>query len=306
MSANALSGKVILITGAAGGIGNATAVQLARRGARLVLADLDTSALKRAEARVPGDTSTVSVDVTDADSCADAVHATLQRHGRIDAVWANAGISAYGPMDLMDSAVWRRVIEVNLLGSYNIVQSALPGIIEQRGYVALTASWASFAHSPGHSAYAASKAGMEAFANCLRSELACTGVQVGVFHPGWVDTPMVTEKRDHQPAFRALLDSLPAPLRSLTAVDELSVVLADAFTRRSAKVIYPRRGWALHVLRALLPTKFATARARKAAPDIRRLFAEQMTTRATGACQSPVMLSSAAGKRSAAGRKGNP
>ncbi|MFD4352655.1 short-chain dehydrogenase/reductase [Nocardia sp. NPDC058518] len=276
MKSSTLAGKVILITGAAGGIGRSTAAHLIARGAVPVLADLDARGLKEAAAELSGNPLTVVVDVTDSASCDAAVETTIRHHGRIDVVWANAGISAFGPLDLMDSDVWRRVVEVNLLGSYNIVKSALPSIIEQRGYVALTASFASFAHSPGHSAYAASKAGVEAYANCLRSELASTGVQVGIFHPGWVDTALVTDKRDNQAAFRTLLASLPGPLRALTPVEDVARVLADAFSRRSAKVIFPRLGWVLHSLRALLPTNIVTARARKAAPEIRRLFAEQV------------------------------
>lgn len=275
MKRNTLAGKIILITGAAGGIGRSTTAHLIARGAVPVLADLDAQGLEQVSAELGGGHLTVVVDVTDPASCAAAVETTIRHHGRIDILWANAGISAYGPLDLMDGDVWRRVVEVNLLGSYNIVKSALPSIIEQRGYIALTASWASFAHSPGHSAYAASKAGMEAYANCLRSELASTGVQVGVFHPGWVDTALVTDKRDNQAAFRTLLDSLPGPLQALTPVGDVAVVLAAAIDQRSAKVIYPRLGWLLHSLRALLPTNTVTARARKAAPEIRRLFAEQ-------------------------------
>ena len=267
-----LDGQVILITGGAGGIGAATARKLAAKGARPVLADLDMVALERVAGTIEPAPLTVQVDVTDPASCAAAVEATLHRHGRIDAVWANAGISAFGPLDLLDDASWRRVVEVNLIGAYNIIRAALPAVVDQRGYISMTASWASFAHSPGHSAYSASKAGLEALANSLRSELAHTGTKVGIFHPGWIDTPMVAGKRDHNAAFNAMFDSLPAPLRTLSAPEEIADHLVVAFERRSPKVIYPKLGWALHILRSLLPTRLVTTGARRVAPEVRRLY----------------------------------
>jgi len=267
-----LDGQVILITGAAGGIGAATARKLAAKGARPVLTDLDAAALERVAVTMEPVPLTVQVDVTDPASCAAAVEATLHRHGRIDAVWANAGISAFGPLDLLDDASWRRVVEVNLIGAYNIIRAALPAVVDQRGYISMTASWASFAHSPGHSAYSASKAGLEALANSLRSELAHTGTKVGIFHPGWIDTPMVAGKRDHNAAFNAMFDSLPAPLRTLSAPEEIADHLVVAFERRSPKVIYPKLGWALHILRSLLPTRLVTTGARRVAPEVRRLY----------------------------------
>ncbi|MUL62976.1 hypothetical protein BOO86_00750 [Mycobacterium sp. CBMA 234] len=267
-----LDGQVILITGAAGGIGAATARKLAASGARPVLADLDADALERAAATIEPVPLTVQIDVTDPASCEAAVEATLHRHGRIDAVWANAGISAFGPVELLDDATWRRVVEVNLIGAYNIIRAALPSVVGQRGYITMTASWASFAHSPGHSAYSASKAGLEALANSLRSELSYTGTRVGVFHPGWIDTPMVADKRDHNAAFNAMFESLPAPLRTLSTPEEIADHLVVAFERRTPKVVYPKLGWALHLLRPLLPTRLVTAGARRVAPDARRLF----------------------------------
>jgi NAD(P)-dependent dehydrogenase (short-subunit alcohol dehydrogenase family) len=275
MTFQALRDQVVLITGAAGGIGAATAERLAAAGARPVLADLDAAALADVARRVGGDPLTVVLDVTDPAACEAAVAATLARHGRLDVVWANAGVSAYGPLDLVDGDVWRRVVEVNLIGAYNIVRAALPAVIDQQGHVAFTCSWASFAHSPGHSAYAAAKAGLEALADSLRSEVAPLGVTVGAVHPGWIATPMVTEKQAHQAAFRALMSSLPAPLRALTSVDDMADVLVSALARRAQRVIHPRTGWALYALRPLLPLAPFTAAGRKVAPEIRRLFAEQ-------------------------------
>ncbi|MCW2820113.1 MAG: hypothetical protein JWR42_2900 [Marmoricola sp.] len=265
-----MSAQVVLLSGAAGGIGSATARRLLERGAHVVLADLDGPAVEAVAAELGDRASALTLDVTDPAACADAVAAVVAEHGRLDVVWSNAGTSDFGPVETMPGEAWRRIVEVNLVGAYNLVHAALPEILRQRGYVALTASWASFAHSPGHSAYAASKAGLEALANSLRSEVAHQGVRVGVFHPGWISTPMVLDKVEHNPAFAALLESLPAPLRAITSVDDLADVLAEAIARRSEKVIHPRRGWLLHGIRPLLSTRLLSAGGRRVAPEIRR------------------------------------
>ncbi len=273
---SSLKGQVILITGAAGGIGASTAMRLAKHGAQLALCDLDQSALNALSARLNNKPLLIHTDVTHLDSCLAAVETARQHFGRIDAVWANAGISAFAPLELMAADAWHRVINVNLLGTYNIIKAALPEIIHARGYVAITASGASWAHSPGHSAYATSKAGVEALANSLRVELADRGVRVGVFHPMWIRTPMVTEKQDQNAAFNAFFNALPAPLRKITEADEFAAVLERAFARRASKVIYPDYNWMLHGIRAFLPTKALTATTRRIAPEIRRIYARQI------------------------------
>ena len=281
----ALANQVVLITGAGGGIGSAAAAEIARRGGLPVLADLDPGSLARAArgvSEVAGvDPLTVALDVTDPDACDDAVARVLARHGRLDVVWANAGVSAFGPLDLVDPAVWRRVVDVNLVGAANTVRAALPAVMVARGYVALTCSWASFAHQPGHSAYAAAKAGLEALGNALRTELAGTGVRVGTFHPGWVDTAMVSEKREHQPAFRALLEALPGPFRATVPVADVVPVLVDGIERRSSRVVVPRIGRLALVGRPLLTTRLITRATRAAAPRIRELAARQVREEGT-------------------------
>src|SRR3954471_11375916 len=96
-----LSGKVILITGGARGIGAAVAAELAGRGARPVLADVDEPALAATAASIGPDVLTARVDVTDYAACESAVAAAVERHGRLDGVWANAGVAAIGPVELV-------------------------------------------------------------------------------------------------------------------------------------------------------------------------------------------------------------
>jgi NAD(P)-dependent dehydrogenase (short-subunit alcohol dehydrogenase family) len=259
--------KVALITGGARGIGAATAVELARRGWITVLADIDAS----------GDI--LELDVTDAAACERAVETVLERHGRLDAVWANAGIASFGPMTLTDPGAWTRTIEVNLLGAYRTVRAALPALIASRGYVAVTASLASFAHAPGMSAYAASKAGVEAMCNALRIELAPHGVAVATIHPSWIDTEMVREAAHEHQAYRRLRAAIRPPFSKTYPVERAARDIAAGFDKRARRICTPGFVRIAHVLRAALTTRPFERDLVQAAPDIERLFAEQAAQR---------------------------
>lgn len=273
-----LDRKVILITGGARGIGAAVARELDARGARVVLADVDKVALADTAASFADPPQTIELDVTDLDSCTSAVAAVLDRHGRLDVVWANAGIGAGGAVELVDPDAWDRVIEVNLLGAFRTVRAALPAIIAAKGYIAVTASLASFAHAPSLSAYAASKAGVEAFADSLRVEVAHQGVRVGVLHPTWIATDMVADGDRESPAFRLLRGALRPPFRKTYPLESIVGPVADGFARRRNKIFLPGFVRVAHLGRALVNTKAAQYDAYKVAPEMRRLFEEQIRT----------------------------
>jgi NAD(P)-dependent dehydrogenase (short-subunit alcohol dehydrogenase family) len=259
--------KVALITGGARGIGAATATELARRGWVPVLADIDAS----------GDV--IALDVRDAAACERAVATVIERHGRLDAVWANAGIATFGPMALTDPAAWEQAIQVNLLGAFRTVRAALPALIASRGYVAVTASLASFGHAPGMSAYAASKAGVEAMCNALRLELVHHGVAVGTIHPTWIDTDMVREADEDHLAYRRLRAAMRPPFKKTYPVERAARDIADGFDRRARRICTPGFVRIAHVLRAALTTRAFERDLVRAAPDIERLFAEQAAER---------------------------
>jgi NAD(P)-dependent dehydrogenase (short-subunit alcohol dehydrogenase family) len=270
-----LTDKVVLITGGARGIGAATAAELARRGAVPVLADVDETALRGAADRIGGGVQTIVLDVTDYAGCEQAVAATVARHGHLDVVWANAGIAAEAPAELTEPDVWARVVQVNLIGAFNTVRAALPAVIEARGHVAITASLASLAHPPGLSAYTASKAGVEAFGDALRIEVAHQGVTVGVLHPTWIATDMVQEADAESAAFRRLRESMRSPMSKTYPVEAIVGPIADAFAARSARVFLP--GWVrgAHLLRAVVNTPAVLRDQLRAAPEMRALFVEQ-------------------------------
>lgn len=285
-----LHGKVVLVTGAASGIGAAGAAELQRRGAIPVLADQDAAGLAaradelaRSGARPLG----VACDITSLPDCEAAVQAALHRHGRLDVVWANAGMASFGPLAHTDPGAWRRCIDVNVTGTFHTVRAALPAVKASRGYVCLTASAASFAHPPMMSAYAASKAAVEAMANAWRIELAAHGVDVGVIHASWVRTPLVEEGERH-PGFVRLRRTVPAPMRRAITAEQAARLIADGMQQRRGRIWVP--GWVrlLHALRALLHLPQAERALREAAPELEAMYLEIMATEgATASSYAP-------------------
>jgi NAD(P)-dependent dehydrogenase (short-subunit alcohol dehydrogenase family) len=264
-------GPVVLVSGAGSGIGQATAVELHRRGARLLLFDIDEAGLRQTCGQAGGSVPFVVGDVTRPADCEATAAAALQAHGRIDVVWANAGIASFGPLAHTDPAAFARCIEVNVMGCFHTVRAALPAVMQSRGFVAVTASVASFAHAPMMSAYAGSKAAVEAMCNAWRQELAPHGVGVGAIHAHWVSTPLVSEGSLH-PAFARMRQAMPAAMnRELPAADAARLI-ADGLLARHDRIWVP--GWVrwMHRLRALLHTRLAERDMQKAVPDLEALY----------------------------------
>src|SRR6266496_1451034 len=176
-------GKVVLITGAARGIGAGVARDLAAKGATVALVGLEAEELAAVAAECGADAGAWEADVTSWDDLEKATAAIVARYGRIDVVLANAGIAATGFTRSIDRLPSERLINVDLLGVLRPVRVTLPHLIESRVYALLVSSAAAIVHIPGNAAYSAAKAGVEAFANSQRAEVAHLGVGIGVTHP---------------------------------------------------------------------------------------------------------------------------
>jgi NAD(P)-dependent dehydrogenase (short-subunit alcohol dehydrogenase family) len=264
---------VVLITGAASGIGAATALEVRARGGVPVLLDCDAEPLARVAKQCGAGTLALVADVTRLPAMQEAVAQVLAQLGHIDVVFANAGVAAFGPLAHVDPDAWKRCVEVNLFGVFNTVRAALPSIMRQRGYVLINASVSSFAHPPVMSAYAASKSAVEAMGNSWRIELAAHKVDVGLVHAGWVSTPLVTEGALH-PGFVRLRATMPGPLNSETSPADAARAIARGMERRLSRIWVP--GWLrlLFALRALLHLPFAERELRRAAPEIEAIYLE--------------------------------
>ena len=274
-----LNDKVIFVTGGARGIGAATARELARRGARLALADLDAEALAQTAAQIRPTPLTIELDVTDAAGCDVAIAQTIEHFGRIDVVWANAGIGTLGPVALTDPDMWRRTVDVNLVGAYNTVRAGLDAVIAQQGLVVITASAASFGHSPLMSAYSATKAGVEAMGDSLRIEVAHHGVDVSVIHPIWIDTDMVREGEASQRAFAVLRASLRPPFKKTQPLERAVKDIVAGIAARKRRIFSPPFVAIGFWLRSLVATPLFERDQLAAAPEMERVFREEVSER---------------------------
>lgn len=270
-----MAGLIVLITGGASGIGAATAAALSAKGAIPVLVDCDAERLESTATAMSA--ASFCADVTCLAACEALVAQTLALYGRIDVVWANAGIASFGPLLLTDIAGWRRCVEVNVFGTLNIVRAALPAVIAQRGYVLATASISSFAHPPCVSSYAASKAAVEAMCNSWRIELAVHGVGVGTIYASWVQTPLVIEGEMH-PAFVRLKKTMPGFLRRAMPVELAADLIIKGISRRARRIWVPGWVWLLHWLRAALHTRLAERPLISAAFEMEKLFRETVVS----------------------------
>ncbi|MEU5658411.1 SDR family oxidoreductase [Streptomyces sp. NPDC047737] len=247
-----LRDRTVVVTGAARGVGAAVAGRLAERGARVALLGLEEEALAEVAAGLPTEAHYWHVDVTDDAAMRDVASAVRRRLGPASVVVANAGVADGGPFADSDPAIWRRVIEVNLIGSAVTARTFLPHLLDTHGYYLQIASLASIGAAPMMSAYCASKAGVEFFAHSLRAELAPSGVGVGTAYLNWTDTDMIRDA-DRYAVLRELRAHMPPPARKVYPVGQVADVLVGAVERRAPTVYVP--GWlrGVQAVRALLP-----------------------------------------------------
>lgn len=203
-----VSGKVALVTGAGSGIGRASAIMLARHGARVACLGRTPDELQRVVdeiAAAGGEAIALSADISRPDELGRAVEEAVGRWGRLDIVLANAGVNGvWAPIEQLEVEEWEQTIAVNLTGTFLTVKLAAPHLRRRGGSVIITASvngTRMFSNS-GASAYATTKAGQVAFAKMIALELAKDRVRVNVICPGAIDTSIDdnTERRDLEAA----------------------------------------------------------------------------------------------------------
>jgi NAD(P)-dependent dehydrogenase (short-subunit alcohol dehydrogenase family) len=190
-----LADKRCFVTGAASGIGRATAIAAGRRGADLLLTDIDAEGLEQAAAEISVAGGTVSfnkaADVSDYEAV--AALASDVHGGSVDVVMNVAGISTWGRVEELSHEDWRRQVDVNLMGPIHVIECFVPPMIEagRGGHLVNVSSAAGLFGLPWHAAYSAAKFGLRGVSEVLRFDLERHGIGVTLVCPGAVDTPLV-------------------------------------------------------------------------------------------------------------------
>jgi len=189
------AGATAVVTGAASGIGRALAEALAARGSDVVLADLQIALAEEAAAGIRaagGKAEALELDVVDCAAVESVLRATVERTGRLDFMFNNAGIGVGGPVARHTIEDWRRVLDVNLRGVVNGVQASYRIMLEQGfGHIVNTASMAGLGATPGAVSYATAKHAVVGLSKSLRAEAAAEGIRVSVLCPGVVRTAIL-------------------------------------------------------------------------------------------------------------------
>ena len=276
-----LSGKRCLVTGAASGIGRATAIAAARRGAVLFLTDVQAGALERTAEEIRGAGGTVAhakaIDLKDRDAVAALAAEIHAAHGSVDVAMNVAGVSTWGTIERLEQSDWRQMVEVNLMGPVAVLEAFVPPMIEARrgGHVINVSSAAGLFGLPWHGAYSASKFGLRGVSEVLRTDLRRHGIGVSLVCPGAVRTPLVgtVEIRGVEreaPAMRALTERFErhavsperVAARILAAVERnryLVFTSADVHALHLAQRYVPPLYWAVMRVMEIQLTKAARA-----------------------------------------------
>jgi NAD(P)-dependent dehydrogenase (short-subunit alcohol dehydrogenase family) len=250
----ALRGRTVVITGAAGGIGAALARRFAREESRLALLDRDLAgveALARELALQGVFALPLACDVTSLAECESAMKSVAAATGGIDVLVNNAGITHLGDFREVEVDVLRRVMDVNFFGSLHCTKAALPTLLERRGRIIVLSSVAGFAPLATRTGYAASKHALHGFFDSLRAEHRRDGLRVMMVCPWFVDTHI----GDHALG----PDGAPAPLRARTGVRALASPeqVADAIVRAAPRdrrlLLVPGRARLAYLVSRLAP-----------------------------------------------------
>jgi NAD(P)-dependent dehydrogenase (short-subunit alcohol dehydrogenase family) len=253
-----LDGKGAVITGGASGIGFATAHELGRRGARVVIADVEAAALARAVAELHDDgieAHGVECDVTSFDAVQSLAAESFDRLGEVHVVFNNAGVAIGGPVAALTHDEWRWIVDVDLWGPIHGVEAFLPRLLEQNdgGHLLFTASFAGLVPNVGLGAYCVAKYGVVALAEVLHRELRGSDIGVSVLCPMRVATNIGTSGRNRGAAYGGP-PSTP-PLLDAEASDDLAgrILAVDDVARMTVDAILPNRLYVLPHEEARVP-----------------------------------------------------
>jgi NAD(P)-dependent dehydrogenase (short-subunit alcohol dehydrogenase family) len=246
-----VNGRTVFITGAARGIGKATAERLHAKGANVALVGLEPERLEENAANLGDRAASFEADVSDLEALQRAVRATVERFGAIDVGIANAGISYTGTLASAPVEQIERTLAVNLLGVWRTDRAVIEQISQRQGYLLNISSLSAIMHGAMMGPYTTAKAGVEALTDALRMETAPTGARVGCAYFGFLDTDLVRAAFS-QPSAEAMTGRLPGFIRNPAPLYKAIDAIERGIERRSARVWAPRWIGPMLALRGVL------------------------------------------------------
>jgi len=246
--------KVVIITGGASGIGKALGQRLVAKGAFVILSDVNIRMLEDTVSLIlqeGGHVEAAPLDVTDRNQVKSLIDDTVEKHGRIDYLFNNAGIGVAGEARDKSYEDWQSVIDTNLYGTVNGVFAAYPVMVKQGfGHIVNMASLAGLIPVPGEISYTASKYGIVGLSNALRIEGAKLGVKVSVVCPGLIDTPIYHKVKVANVDREKFLSELP---KKITSADTCARVVLKGLERNKAIIIVTLLARIMWILQRVSP-----------------------------------------------------
>ncbi len=261
MPIRTFQGAVAFITGGASGIGKAFGEELARRGADVVLTDINEALAREAAegiVRRGGKASAIKHDVRDVDATERIVDDVVKEKGRLDYVFANAGTGVFGEVHLLEKKHWDIVVDVNLHGVINTVRAAYPRLVKQGfGHLVNTASMAGLVAVPFLATYAMTKHAVVGLSKSMRIEAARHGVRVSALCPSAIRTPILTGGEQGGAIYPGLTEERKLEwwkrIGPITELAPFTKDAIDAIARNENVIVLPKRNRALLAMLAMMP-----------------------------------------------------
>ena len=228
MEMNRFKDKVALVTGAASGIGKATAFRLGEEGATLMICDFNETGLKEASSKLSEKgviNEYLAFDVSDPDACRNSVEKTVDRFGRLDLLCNIAGYSQLKHLADISVSDWKRMIDVNLSSVFYMSQAAMPHLIKTKGNIVNMSSTAALGGQAYNAMYCATKGGVAMLSMSMAVEFAKQGVRVNAICPGAVETPLTMKFSIPENADMELIGKL-FPLLGMAKPEEIAAAVA--------------------------------------------------------------------------------
>jgi NAD(P)-dependent dehydrogenase (short-subunit alcohol dehydrogenase family) len=218
-----LNDKVVLVTGGTSGIGLAAAQLFRREGAKVIVVGTDPERLKSAEAQLGGDSVAIAANLRRSTEIDRVIEVVRTRYGRIDVLFANAGLGRASPLEAVTEADLDEQFEVNVKGLFFTVQKAVP-LMDKGGSIVLTTSFLNTKGTPGLSILSATKAAVRSLARTLGAELAPRGIRINAVSPGPISTPFAGKLGLSEQELKAFAEGVAGqvPLQRPGEADEVA------------------------------------------------------------------------------------